>query len=257
MLVNRIIKRATQIDNPILFLKERTTQHEKVAKERVMPTWAATKSQLMTHSESAQSYVNTNTEVISPLFKTSPTDYATLHTVLRLTQGISAYVVGLERKTIITLDLDLFSHFLKIQQTVGNSNWILRAGALHIAFAALHALGKTIDGSGIDTCAVESGTYTAAALRGIYGGKSYKRGVEYHITTSQAIMMMKFEAICSELLFGPLQTQCLSFKKSLHEQSPEMVEIFESIQSWYAGNIKPEEDRKEHGELCFIFVAIS
>ena len=125
--------------------------------------------------------------------------------------------MGSERKTIITLDLDLYSRALKIQQTVGNSNWILRAGALHIAFAALHVLGKTIDGSGIDTCAVESGTYTAAALREIYGGKACKRGVEYHITTSLTIMMKKFEAICSELPLGPLQTQCLSFKKSLHE----------------------------------------
>ena len=33
-----------------------------------------------------------------------------------------------------------------------------------------------------------------------------------------------------------------------------MVEIFESIQSWYAGNIKPEEDRKEHGELALFLL---
>ena len=169
----------------------------------------------MTYSESAQSHINTNTEVISPLFKTSPTDYATLHTVLRLMQGIYAYVEGPERETIIALDLDLYSSALKIQQTVGNSNWILLAGALHIAFASLHALGKTIDGSGIDTCAVESDTYTAAALRGIYEGRAYKCGVEYHIMTSLAIMMMTLDAICSELPLGPLQTQCLSFKKSL------------------------------------------
>lgn len=65
---------------------------------------------------------------------------------------------------------------------------------------------------------------------------------------------MKFDAIYSELPLGPLQTQCLSFKKSLHERSPEMVEIFESIQSWYAGNIKPGEDRKEHGKLALFLL---
>jgi len=53
-----------------------------------------------------------------------------------------------------------------------NINWVLRAGALHIAFVDLHALGKTLDGSGIDTCSIESGTYTSAALRGIFGHKS-------------------------------------------------------------------------------------
>ena len=74
---------------------------------------------------------------------------------LKLTQGISAFVVGPERRTVITLDLDLYSRALQIQQSVGNRNWILRAGVLHIAFAALHALGTTLDGSGIDTCAMK------------------------------------------------------------------------------------------------------
>ena len=41
------------VDNPSLLLKERTTQHEKMAIECVMPSWAATKSLLMTYSESA------------------------------------------------------------------------------------------------------------------------------------------------------------------------------------------------------------
>lgn len=101
--------------------------------------------------------MRTNTEVIAPLFKTSPTDYGILYTALLLTQGISATVVGPQKKTLITLDLDLYARALKIQQSVGNTNWILRAGALHIAFAALHALGKTIDASGLDTCAIERG----------------------------------------------------------------------------------------------------
>ena len=94
--------------------------------------------------------------MVAPLFKSSPTDYGTLYTILQLTQGISAKVVGPQRRTIITLVLDLYSHALKIQQSVGNKNWIPRAGALHIAFAALHALAKTIDGSGLDTCTIET-----------------------------------------------------------------------------------------------------
>ena len=50
---------------------------------------------------------------------------------------------------MITLDLDLYKRALQIQQSVGNSNWVglLLPGTLHVAFAALHALGKTLNGS--------------------------------------------------------------------------------------------------------------
>ena len=39
------------------------------------------------------------------------------------------------------------------------------------------------------------GTYTSAALRGIYGDTAYKRSVEYDIMISLAIMMKRFGAI--------------------------------------------------------------
>ena len=84
---------------------------------------------------------------------------------------------------------------------------ILRAGVLHIVFAALHALGKTTDGSGFDTCLIEKGVYTSAALRGIYGGKAYKRGIKYHITTSLAIMLMRFDASAKDALPESIRTQ--------------------------------------------------
>ena len=83
-------------------------------------------------------------------------------------------VIGPDRKTIITLYLDPYNCALQIQQTVGNNNRILRAGVLHIVFAALHALGKTIDGSRFDTCAIDKCIYTSAAVPGIYGDKAYK-----------------------------------------------------------------------------------
>ena len=82
--------------------------------------------------------------------------FATLHIVLILTQGISVdIVVGTESRTFITLALDLYNRGLRLQQSVGDNNWILRAGVLHIASAALHSIGKTIDGSGIDICVIK------------------------------------------------------------------------------------------------------
>ena len=235
-------------DNSILSVQPRIPNGGKLAKDEVMSTWAATNSLLL--SQSSQSHGRTNTEVIAPLFRTSPTDYATLHTVLMLTQGISAVVVGSERRTIITLDLDLYNRALRLQQSVGNCNWILRAGVLHIAFAALHALGKTIDGSGIDTCAIECGTYTSAALRGIYGGKAFKRGVEYHVTTSLAIMMMMFDSILSDVPHANLRGQCSTLKKALHERSPDMVENFNDIHSWYSTNLKEKTLESSPSFLC-------
>jgi len=83
-------------ESRILSMQKHTGKIEKLAKEAVMPTWAATKSLLL--SQSSPSPCQTNTEVIAPLFNTSPTDYATLYTVLMWTQGISAFVVGPERK---------------------------------------------------------------------------------------------------------------------------------------------------------------
>lgn len=156
-----------------------------------------------------------NSEVVAPLFKTPPTDFATLYTALKLNQNISAIVVGPERRTLITLDLDLFNRALRIQVSTKHKNWILKPGGLHLYFAALHALGKQVDGSGMDTVAVETGVYSAAALRNIYGGKAFKRGVEYHIMMSAAIMMMKFDVILSELPTGPVSMQCVELKKKL------------------------------------------
>ena len=158
--------------------------------------------------------------------------------------------MGPERRTLITVDLDLYNRAIQIQESVGNQNWVLRAGILHVAFASLHALGKTVEGSGVDTCAVESGIYSSAALRGIYGGKAFKRGMEYHIINALAIMMMKFDAIIDKNPSGPLCLQCVELKKALHERDPKMLAIFEDIQSYYTSQIQEKENEQEAGELA-------
>ena len=194
------------------------------------------------------SYVDvkrTKSLVIAPLFKTSHTDYATLYTVLSLTQNIPDVIIGPERRTLITLDLDLYNSAVKIHESVCNCNWVLRAGILHIAFASLHALGKTVEGSGVDTCAIDSGIYSSVVLRGIYGGKALKREVEYHVINALAIMMMEFDAIFGELQPEPLRLQCVALKHALHERDPKIVGIFEDIQSYYATQVQKQEKQNE------------
>ena len=168
-------------------------ESKQLNKKQIMPTWAATKSLVL--SQTPLSHLKTNSAVVAPLLKTSPTNYGTLYTALKLAQGISAEIVGPDRKTLMTLDIDLYYLvyvFSCQRETLTGS---LVPGGLHIVFAALHALGKTIDGSGLDICTIESGTYTSAVLHGIYSGKAYKRGMEYYITTSLAIMMLTFKKI--------------------------------------------------------------
>ena len=92
---------------------------------------------------------------------------------------------------MIVLDLDLYNRAIKIRESEQNKNWILMMGTIHICFAALHALGKTVENSGIDMCAIESGVYTSAALRGIFAGKKYKRGLAFHIVNALATLFLR------------------------------------------------------------------
>ena len=195
----------------------------------VMPTWSATQSLIISKTQYSDNIATVNTEVVAPLLKSSPTDYATLYTALMMAQGFSTAVVGEERKTVITLDLDLYFRALHIQQTEQNSNWILCAGTLHIVFASLHALGKTIEGSGLDMCTVESGIYSCAALRKIHAGKGYKRGMEYHIVLSLAIMLLRFDAFFSSKP-SELEKIVNDFITALHQRDDNISSLFEKVE---------------------------
>ena len=214
-----------------------------------MPTWAATQHLLLRNSDTYQTPVKTNVEVVAPLFRTSPTDYSTLYTVLCMAQDISCVVVGPDRRTVITLDLDLYQRALQLQESVKNRNWVLRAGLLHLTFAALHGLGKACEGSGLDTIAVETGIYSSAALRGIYSGKNYRRGVEYHIMNALAILRLKLEAGIGEPEANKLKEQCGELRKALHTRDPEMGVIYSNLESYYSENIRPVIANQGHDDL--------
>ena len=120
-----------------------------------------------------------------------------------MAQDISAVVVGPNRRTYIMLDIDLYKCAIQLQESVKNKNWLLVPGHLHMYFADLHALGKVIEGSGLDTVAVECGIYSTSAMRSICNGKNWMRGEEYHIMNGLAISILKLEAaLVPELLNG-------------------------------------------------------
>ena len=91
-----------------------STEHQsksKINKSKVMPTWAATNSLLLL----GKKVTKTNSEVLPPLLRRPPTDFASLYTSLKLVQEVSAVVVGPNKKPIITLDMDLFQRAVKIK----------------------------------------------------------------------------------------------------------------------------------------------
>ena len=86
----------------------------------------------------------------------------------------------------------------------------------------------------------------------MHGGKAYKRGIEYHITPSLAIMMMLFDASAKDTLPESIRTQCGSLRTTLHERSPDTNVIFENIQSWYTTQIKPNETENTGEQIQFM-----
>ena len=96
------------------------------------------------------------------------------------------------------------------------------------------------------TCVIQSGTHISAALRVVYGGKAYKRGVEYGITTSLAIMMMRVDAILSAIPNGYLRVQCSTIKNARHERSPDMAKTTLTRKSYGITLRVPSSSFTEH-----------
>eukprot|EP00794_Sanderia_malayensis_P013484 gene13484-14881_t len=140
------------------------------------------------HSLCSETIHQTNAGVVAPILRTSPTSSETLLMALKLAMNINAVVVGTNRKTIITLDQDLYERAVKIRSSEKiNDNIVLRMGELHVVFAMLKALGRYIEGSGLEQIWIEKGLYGPSSVRQILAGKNYKRGLEAHIITLLAL----------------------------------------------------------------------
>ena len=95
-------------------------------------------------------------------------------------------------------------------------------------FADLHALGKVIEGSGLDTVAVKCVIYSAAAMRSTCNGKNWTRGEEYHIMNGLAISILKLEAALGPELPNDLKKKAIAFKEALHSDNPDMIDLYEN-----------------------------
>lgn len=65
-------------------------------------------------------------------------------------------------------------------------------------FWALAALGKYVEGSGIDQAWVEAGLYSPTTVTQILNGEHLYRGLEAHIVTLLALYHLYFERFLSD-----------------------------------------------------------
>ena len=185
-----------------------------------IPTWAAYNSLI------------TSTPTITtcqglPLYPSSPTDWSTLYTALKIVQEINVEVTG-ENKTIVSLDLQLYSKCMQLRERKEiRDQFIFRLGELHIVFAMLKVIGKYIDQSGIDRLFIETGIYGENTLKQIINGKHMKRGVEAHVTMYLALFRILFMEQFEEK--GEHSQYIDEFKKELSNFSRVPFENIEEI----------------------------
>jgi len=129
-----------------------------------------------------------------PLLSQPAHEWSTLLTVLMRAQDISTAVVGVQRETVVSLDMGLYLPAKKLQMARNDLNHIiLRPGELHIVMAMLKTIGSYIEGEGIDLCWQESELYGPATVQQILDGKHITRGQRTHMITLQALFGLYLE----------------------------------------------------------------
>ena len=122
-----------------------------------VPTWSAFNSLVAEETP-------TTSFCALPLLQGSPRDWSNLYSAVLAADKVR---VGKSTsgKTIVTLDLQLYSKCIQLQAREEiNVNYVFRMGELHVVFAALKAIGKFIDNSGLDNCLIKSGIYGPATM---------------------------------------------------------------------------------------------
>ncbi|KAJ6647970.1 hypothetical protein Bhyg_03195 [Pseudolycoriella hygida] len=117
-----------------------------------------------------------NVAIVAPLYRRSPTNPSVLMDIMKRAMNITTLAIGRGKRTIITLDGDLYNRAVKIPNY--KENWIIRLGSLHVIIAALKCLGKYVEGSGIDASWEESGMFGSATVNQVIEGRHIYRGIQ-------------------------------------------------------------------------------
>jgi hypothetical protein len=143
----------------------------------------------------------TNVGPVAPLLRSSPTDYSTFLSLIMRAKSITEYIMGDGYKTVMSFDLQLYDMAMKLwcSDPLIESNFLFRPGELHTVFASLSALGKYIEGSGLDQAWTEAGMYGPATVNRVLDGKTYYLAIEAHTITVMALYEINYNRKCTTL----------------------------------------------------------
>ena len=144
------------------------------------------------------------------LYSEPPVDFSNFYQALKIWQNISAALAP-SRKTIITLDLELYAKALQVQgrNEIAN-NFVWRAGELPIVFTFQHVIGKYIENSSLDQSFIDCDIYGPVTGNQILNGKHMKRGMEAYV-----VLYLDFSKTFPETLKG-IESSLKSFCKCLN-----------------------------------------
>ena len=114
--------------------------------------------------------------------------------------NIASRVMGPGKKVVVTLDLQLYNMAMRlwIERADIRDKFLFRLGELHVALWALTALGKYVEGSGIDQAWIEEGLYSPTTVIQILNGKNLYRSLEAHIVTLLALYDLYFKSFLAK-----------------------------------------------------------
>ena len=137
-----------------------------------VPTWTAYDS-LITKENLTTTFCSL------PIIFGSPAEWDNLFSSLKKVQKIND-LLSPGTKTIVTLDLQLYSKALQLESNSKIDNFVIRLGELHVVFTAFKMLGKIIDGSGLDKAFEEALIYGSNTVEQIKDGHHLYRCFEGH-----------------------------------------------------------------------------
>lgn len=134
-----------------------------------------------------------------PLLNAPAHKWNTIFTILKQAECITETVIGQNRKSIITLDMQLYEKAIKLQmyKTPELHNFLFRVGELHIVMNSLRALGKSIQESGLEDTWIEADLFSSTTVDQIIQCKNLKRTLNAHLVTLSALYMLYVPLVIS------------------------------------------------------------
>ena len=132
-----------------------------------------------------------------PLFDENAPSVAMVKHVLVVAR-YAIHHLNLSQTSVIAMDQLLYSLAKQIQwtcpETLGEQNYIVVLGGLHIKMVCLHILGQWLEGSGWWTALVEAGVTTSGKAASLISGSHVKHTRYAHHVTEAALHVLQQSA---------------------------------------------------------------